>query len=430
MNTLKKVMVLMVMTSVCTFLGANPLAASEPVLGGQLFSTGKDVQVKVLPATAGFTSELWLFSPEPRRFIVTNRDVGTIVNLGRFPVGVELVFGIVVRDTGNTFLMGPGYRNPDGIAHAVVEFLGPGIATVGFEDILGGGDKDFDDNVFELSGGIAPSRAIADAGPDRSCAEGTVLTFSSVNSFDPDGDPLTYEWDFGDGTPKATGQFVHHRFPDNGVFTVTLTVKDNKGGVATDTATVTISNIAPLVNVGPDKSIGVGHRVTFLGSFIDPGVRDTHTITWDFGDGSSTSGTLTPTHTYTSTGVFKVTLTVTDDDGGVGRDTLRVIVHSRGSALDYSSKLSLEQVKLAMLARSIAAFTAEGSGIKSIAVEIFDLRGHKVFSGEALGKELIWPLQSDRGRAIANGIYLYIVTVRGYHNEIIRGQVRKLVILS
>jgi hypothetical protein len=46
--------------------------------------------------------------PRPPRRLATNRDVGTVVQLGIFPAGVELIFGIKVLNTGGTFKMGPG----------------------------------------------------------------------------------------------------------------------------------------------------------------------------------------------------------------------------------------------------------------------------------------------------------------------------------
>ncbi len=42
------------------------------------------------------------------------------------------------------------------------------------------------------------------------------------------------------------------------------------------------------------------------------------------GDGGTAAGTLTPSYTYEDDGQYAVVLTVTDDDGGVGVDTLRV----------------------------------------------------------------------------------------------------------
>ncbi len=136
-------------------MAARPLSAAG-IIGGQLFATGGEVVVEVQPATAGYTSELHLISPGPDRFIALNTQVGTVVNLGSFPAGVELIFAIYVQNTGDTFQMGPASRNPDGIEHAGVDNTGPGVAIVGFEDLLGGGDLDYDDNVFKFTGGIAP----------------------------------------------------------------------------------------------------------------------------------------------------------------------------------------------------------------------------------------------------------------------------------
>lgn len=143
--------------AIIAFASIFPFAsnASAVVLGGQLFSTGGDVTVEVLPASAGYTSELHLFSPA-YGFIALNNNVGYTTNIGSFPIGDELIFGIYVQNTGDTFYMGPGSRNPDGIEHAALDFLGGGVANVGFEDLFGGGDHDYDDNVFQFRGGIAP----------------------------------------------------------------------------------------------------------------------------------------------------------------------------------------------------------------------------------------------------------------------------------
>ncbi len=125
----------------------------EPVLGGQLYSTGTAVTSRCSPASAGLTSTLFLLDPEEVQ-IATNRDVGTTRTVGPYGVGTELVFGI--RVGGQEFRLGPGGRNPDGIPHAVVDFGPDGCAVVGFEDLFGGGDRDYDDNKFKFCGGIAP----------------------------------------------------------------------------------------------------------------------------------------------------------------------------------------------------------------------------------------------------------------------------------
>jgi hypothetical protein len=108
-----------------------------------------DVKVTILPFEADFTDEIWLFNSGRTRFIGTNREVGKTVDLGRFNAGEELIFGIRVRETGKTFLMGPGFRNPDRYAHDKVTCLSDGV-RVAFEDNLGLGDQDFDDAVIKV----------------------------------------------------------------------------------------------------------------------------------------------------------------------------------------------------------------------------------------------------------------------------------------
>jgi PKD repeat protein len=122
-------------------------------LGSRLFATGGPVEVEILPANAGQTSTLGLYEPPPQRDIATNREVGRVVQLGSFQPGAELVFGIR-SGSGSIFKMGPADRNPDALMHAVVELVSPGVYRVGFEDLYGGGDRDYDDNLFEFRGGI------------------------------------------------------------------------------------------------------------------------------------------------------------------------------------------------------------------------------------------------------------------------------------
>jgi hypothetical protein len=130
-------------------------------IGGRILSTGGELEVEILPANAGFTMDLNLISPGPQRFLATNRDAGSIVKLGSFPAGVELIFGIFVRDTQKTYVMGSGSGNPDGLPHAEVTCFPGKRSNIGFEDQLGGGDQDYNDLLCQVRQPSSCSYAVA-----------------------------------------------------------------------------------------------------------------------------------------------------------------------------------------------------------------------------------------------------------------------------
>jgi len=54
--------------------------------------------------------------------------------------------------------MGSGYQNPDGIAHASVDYVYTHVAVIGFEDLFGGGDFDYNDVKIRVAGDIGISQ--------------------------------------------------------------------------------------------------------------------------------------------------------------------------------------------------------------------------------------------------------------------------------
>lgn len=138
-------------------------AGAAPVIGGMVVTTGGEVKATFLGSTASYDSLLNLESPVFIDDIFHNHltPVGTEVSLGVFPAGVELVFSIEVLNTGFKFFTGDASRNPDGIAHNIVDDLGGGVTLVGFEDLHLSEmpDYDYDDLSFSFTNTSIPEPA-------------------------------------------------------------------------------------------------------------------------------------------------------------------------------------------------------------------------------------------------------------------------------
>ena len=101
---------------------------------------------------------------------------------------------------------------------------------------------------------------------------------------------LAYDWNWGDGSAHTTGTLTpSHTYADNGRYTVTLTVTDANNAVGTDTAVVTVSNVAPTATVSNN-----GPVARMLRSRSASRIRWTHRP-WIRRRGSSTASTSTTT---------------------------------------------------------------------------------------------------------------------------------------
>lgn len=103
---------------------------------------------------SAFDNLLLLASPPNNLGVIFEGHVtpsGTMVDLGAFNAGTELIFALN-NQNGGIFFTGPANRNPDNVAHAIVDDqFGPGQTFVRFEDLFGGGDLDYNDLEFTLS---------------------------------------------------------------------------------------------------------------------------------------------------------------------------------------------------------------------------------------------------------------------------------------
>ncbi len=194
---------------------------------------------------------------------------------------------------------------------------------------------------FTYDATIPNTPPAADAGGLYAGDEGSAVAFDGSGSSDPDGDALTFAWDFGD-QDTGTGPTPSHTYADNGSYTVSLTVTDPSGASHTDQTTATIANVAPTVSAGANDMIFSGQTFALSASFSDPGVDDaTWQTTVDWGDLTSDAGSsddqsapITGSHIYLAPGDYTVTVTVTDKDGGVGSDQLTLTVKAIPMAMD------------------------------------------------------------------------------------------------
>ena len=165
--------------------------------------------------------------------------------------------------------------------------------------------------------------------------ETQLVTFGVVAS-DPGGvaDPLSYSWDFGDGT-TGSGVAPTHPYADDGIYTATVTVSDDESASVSATTEVTVTNLPPVVlTVTSDSPRDEASVVTFSATASDPaGGLDPITWSWDFGDGTSGTGPA-PTTIYADDGVYTVVATASDGDGGTATGSTTVTVNNVAPAVE------------------------------------------------------------------------------------------------
>ncbi len=172
------------------------------------------------------------------------------------------------------------------------------------------------------------------SGPTQATA-GQVVTFDGSGS--QSSNPISsYTWDFGDGN-TATGPQATHTYNQDGTFTVSLTVTDNQGQQASTTQTIKVDpqpQPNPLVAkiTGPAQGQGqVGQALAFDGQ---ASTSDTplNSIQWDFGDGTTDSGSLAVNHTYQNPGAYTVLLTLANDAGQNNTTSQQVTIQAAPAA--------------------------------------------------------------------------------------------------
>jgi len=150
-----------------------------------------------------------------------------------------------------------------------------------------------------------------------------LVNFDGNGSTDPDGDALTYSWNFGN-TETAIGAIASTTYQQAGTYEALLTVDDGNGNVDSQEVTIVVTNPQIVLEASFTATPTSGSTpllVDFDASSSTFPANAVITYTWDFGDGTTGAGE-TVSHTYTQSGSYATTLTISD---GVTSDISEIV---------------------------------------------------------------------------------------------------------
>lgn len=170
-----------------------------------------------------------------------------------------------------------------------------------------------------------------------------------------DNDPFdshTASVDWGDGTIESAAIFdssaagtitASHLYPQDGLYTATLTLTDGSNTTDSRSAVVAVANVAPRADAGSVHRGVTGEEMVIPGQFFDPGELDEHTFAWQLRDslGNLILSATTQDLTFTPfvAGTYFATFTVTDDGptSSTGSATTRILIGNPGDPINTST---------------------------------------------------------------------------------------------
>lgn len=178
------------------------------------------------------------------------------------------------------------------------------------------------------SSSAAAKPPTAAAGTSYAGHTAVALTFNSTGSSDPQGQSLSYAWNFGDNS-TGSGASPTHAYAAAGTYTVTLTVTNTSNLSSSATATATITNQPPVAFISGPYQAKPGVAVGLSAASTRDPQGSTLSYSWTFGDNATGTG-VTPTHTYAANGTYNVSMTATDALGLSATATTTVTVANLG----------------------------------------------------------------------------------------------------
>jgi PKD repeat protein len=254
------------------------------------------------PTGSSTVSEVANFTPEAK----VGNDVQGLTD---FPIPFDARRSFDVDGTIVSYTWDFGDGTTDTGEQVVHEYTVPGIYTVRLTVVDDGGATAT--ATLQASIILSQRRPAADSSGPYLGFAGAVnfpafIDFNGSKSFDPNGDPLTFKWNFGDGSPAVvdTFPFVRHTYTAPGKYTVTLIVND---GIEDSEPAVTTVEVlpppgSPRLHVSVLPSCGpAGTPITFQVeplALVSP-TSAVHTRFWDFG----AEGPLPPIPTRITLGI-------------------------------------------------------------------------------------------------------------------------------
>jgi len=166
---------------------------------------------------------------------------------------------------------------------------------------------------------------------------GSFVILNGSGSYDADGFLTSWFWDFGDGT-QGTGERTIHAYQAFGIYTVVLTVTDDKGASGTDSILIEIgiANHPPTKPVIAGTRIGTKHIIyTYTVSATDP-ENDFLQYRMSWGDGTFNETQFVPNgtvssffHSWDASGKYVLTATATDNTTVSAQSTVEVFIDVR-----------------------------------------------------------------------------------------------------
>jgi PKD repeat protein len=293
-----------------------PLVRSPPPLGGTAITYDAHDGYMLLfggryPSFGADSNASWAFD-------TLTAGWGTFNASGTVPFalspGVRLLAG--VAPIGYAWQFGDGNTSNGSAPQHTYDRAGVYTLNVSLKDAL--------NLTVSLSASVAVDLAVhLSASPATGEAPLKVFLSANTTGASP---PISYSWNFGDGTTGTTGPGVTHLFTSAGSFLVSVSLLDGRGGRGSTSMTVHVAATLAAsfaISPAPNPSELAGVSLTFRAS--PTGGSAPFSYAWSFGDGGTASGSPA-NHTFAAPGNYTVQLTVTDALGGRANATSYVNV--------------------------------------------------------------------------------------------------------